>query len=230
VSASCAEMALGLVERLRRLDTSAVSDAMDAARLHGVVTGIVPIWSSGPLAGRVVPVKLVRADGVPPPSRHLGTTAIEAGGPDDVIVVDNCGRLEMGGWGGLLARGALARGIAGVVVDGACRDADEIETIGFTVFARATTPRTARGRVVEQSADEIEIGGVGVRRGDYVLADKTAIVFVPAENAEMVVTSAEAIVAREAAMATALARGLPATSVMGLAYEELLSRIAPDGK
>jgi hypothetical protein len=93
-----------------------------------------------------------------------------------------------------------------------------------------TAPRTARGRVVEQSADEIEIGGVRVRRGDYVLADKTAIVFLPAEKTEVVVTSAEAIVAREAAMATALARGLSAASVMGLAYEELLSRIAPDGK
>jgi 4-hydroxy-4-methyl-2-oxoglutarate aldolase len=128
-----------------------------------------------------------------------------------------------------LARGALARGIAGVIVDGACRDADEMEQIGFTIFARATTPRTARGRVVEQANDEIEIGGVRVRRGDYVLADKTAIVFVPAEKAEVVVTAAEAVVAREAAMATALAQGLPVTSVMGLAYEELLSRIATGG-
>jgi 4-hydroxy-4-methyl-2-oxoglutarate aldolase len=215
-----------LVARLRRLDTSALSDALDSVGCAGVVTGIVPIWPSGRIAGRVIPVQLVPAGEAVPPSHHLGTAAIEAGGPDDVIVVDNRGRVEMGGWGGLLARGASARGVAGVVVDGACRDADELEELGFAVFARATTARTARGRIVERVADEIEIGGLPVRRGDYVLADRTAVVFVRADQAEEIVTVAEAIVAREAAMATAIAQGLPITSVMGLAYEELLAKIS----
>jgi regulator of RNase E activity RraA len=217
---------LALVARLRRLDTSAVSDAIDVLGVGGVVTGISPIWPSAPVAGRVIPVQLVPVGEAVPAPHHLGTAAIEAGGPGDVIVVDNRGRLEMGGWGGLLARGACARGIAGVVVDGACRDADEMEQIGFAVFARGTTARTARGRVVERVTDEIEVGGVAVRAGDFVLADKTAIVFVPAPRAEKVVDAAERIVAREAAMASALAQGIPATSVMGMAYEELLTRLA----
>jgi 4-hydroxy-4-methyl-2-oxoglutarate aldolase len=218
---------LALVARLRRLDTSAVSDAIDVLGVGGVVTGISPIWPSAPVAGRVIPVQLVPVGESVPPPHHLGTAAIEAGGPDDVIVVDNRGRLEMGGWGGLLARGACARGIAGVIVDGACRDADEMEQIGFAVFARGTTARTARGRVVERITDEIEVGGVAVRAGDFVLADKTAIVFVPAAQAEQVIDAAQRIVAREAAMAAALAQGIPATSVMGMAYEELLTRLAP---
>ena len=61
-----------------------------------------------------------------------------------------------------------------MIVDGACRDADEMEQIGFAVFARGTTARTARGRVVERITDEIEVGGVAVRAADFVLADKTA--------------------------------------------------------
>jgi hypothetical protein len=52
------------------------------------------------------------------------------------------------------------------------------------------------------------------------------VVFVASADAARVVSAAEAIVARETAMATALAQGLPATSVMGLAYEELLTRIS----
>src|SRR5260370_12618112 len=46
---------LALVARLRRLDTSAVSDAIDVLGVGGVVTGISPIWPSAPVAGRVVP-------------------------------------------------------------------------------------------------------------------------------------------------------------------------------
>lgn len=218
---------LGLVARLRRLDTSALSDAIDVLGAGGVVTGISPIWPSAPVAGRVIPVQLVPVGESVPPPHHLGTAAIGAGGPDDVIVVDNRGRLEMGGWGGLLARAACARGIAGVIVDGACRDADEMEQIGFAVFARGTTARTARGRVVERTTDQIEVGGVVVRAADFVLADKTAIVFIAAAQAEHVIDAAERIVAQEAVMASALEQGIPATSVMGMAYEELLARLAP---
>jgi 4-hydroxy-4-methyl-2-oxoglutarate aldolase len=227
VTGKPARAPLGLVTRLRRLDTSALSDAIDVLGAGGVVTGISPIWPSAPVAGRVIPVQLVPVGESVPLPHHLGTAAIGAGGPDDVIVVDNRGRLEMGGWGGLLARGACARGIAGVIVDGACRDADEMEQIGFAVFARGTTARTARGRVVERTTDQIEVGGVVVRAADFVLADKTAIVFIPAAQAEHVIDAAERIVAREAAMASALEQGIPATSVMGMAYEELLSRLAP---
>jgi regulator of RNase E activity RraA len=215
-----------LVERLRRLDSSAVSDSLDALGRPGVVSGIQPLWSSGRIAGRVMPVRLVPVGEADPPPHHLGAAAIEAGGPDHVIVVDNSGRTEMGGWGGLLGRGAQARGIAGVVVDGACRDVEELAEIGFPVFARAATARTARGRVVECVGDKISVGGVAVRSGDLVLADRGAVVFLRAEDAEQTIEAAEAIVARETVMAAALAQGLPATSVLGADYEELIARIA----
>lgn len=215
-----------LVERLGRLDSSAVSDALDALGRSGVVTGLGPLWASGRVAGRVVPVQLVPFGEADPPPYHLGTAAIERGGPGQVIVVDNRGRTEMGAWGGLLARGAQARGISGVIVDGACRDADELAEIGFPVFARAATARTARGRVVERVTSEIQVGDVVVEAGDYVLADRGAVVFVRADEADEVIAAAETIVAREATMAAALAKGLPATSVLGANYEELLASLA----
>jgi 4-hydroxy-4-methyl-2-oxoglutarate aldolase len=217
-------------ERLAALDSSAVSDALDALGRPGVVTGIGPLWPSGRIVGCVVPVQLVPVGEAEPPPHHLGTAAIETGGPGNVIVVDNGGRTEMGGWGGLLARGAQMRGIAGVIVDGACRDADELAEIRFPVFARAATARTARGRVVERVTEEIRIGGVAVRAGDFVLADRGAVVFLRADDAADVIQAAERIVAREAAMGAALAQGLPATSVMGLDYEELLARIGQSAK
>jgi 4-hydroxy-4-methyl-2-oxoglutarate aldolase len=219
-----------LIGRLQQLDTSAVSDAMDALGLNGVVTGIRPVWPCPAVAGRVVPVGLVPAGQATPPPHHLGTAAIASAGPLDVIVVDNRGRLEMGGWGGLLARGALAREVAGVVVDGACRDVDEIAAIKFPAFARGSTARTGRGRVVETVVDEIEIGGVTVRRDDLVLADGTAVVFLPRPDAERIIGASERIVARETAMGAALRAGLPATEVMGLDYEELIERMRLEGR
>jgi 4-hydroxy-4-methyl-2-oxoglutarate aldolase len=214
-----------LLVRLRRLDTGVVSDAMDSVGLDGVVQGLDPLWDCPAVAGRVIPVQLVPIGEAEPAQHHLGTAAVGMAGPWDVIVVDNRGRVEMGGWGGLLAVAAKARQISGVIVDGACRDADEITQLRFPVFARGRTARTARGRVVERPAREIEIGGIVVRAGDFVLADHTSIVFVPRERADDVITAAERIVTRETAMSLALQQGVAATAVMGLSYEQLLERI-----
>lgn len=215
-----------LRQRLARLDTSSISDALDVLGVDGVVTGIRPAWRSGPIAGRVIPVRLIPDNHSARTKHHLGAAAIEVGGPGDVIVVANEGRIEMGGWGGLLARAALAKGVEGVVLDGACRDVEEIEEIGLPMFACGTTARTARGRVVEEPADEVQIRGVTVARGDYVLADRTAIAFIPEWLAEAAISAAERIVERETVMAAALTRGMPPTSVLGADYEELLSRMA----
>jgi 4-hydroxy-4-methyl-2-oxoglutarate aldolase len=77
------------VSRLNRLDTCAVSDAMDKVGLRGVVTGIHQYSTQRRIAGRVVTVKLGIDDGRPAASRHLGTTAIETGQSGDVIVVEH---------------------------------------------------------------------------------------------------------------------------------------------
>src|SRR5215472_18475867 len=74
--------------RLNRLDSCAVSDAMDKLGLRGVVTGIHQYSTQRRIAGRVVTVKLGIDDGRATASRHLSTTAIETAQPGDVIVVE----------------------------------------------------------------------------------------------------------------------------------------------
>jgi regulator of RNase E activity RraA len=212
-----------LVERLAKLDTCAVSDAMDRHGLAGVAPGIRPLTSTARIAGRVVTVRLKPHDGGQS-TRHLGTAAIVAASPGDVIVVDHQGREDAAGWGGILSRAAQLRGVAGVIVDGACRDVDEAREIGFPVFATASTPRTARGRAVEESFNEpVSLGGIAVQPGDLVLADGTGVVFVPAGQAETVIATAEQIAAREAEMTRAVLAGDPVTEVMGRNYETMVS-------
>jgi 4-hydroxy-4-methyl-2-oxoglutarate aldolase len=209
-----------LVARLRAVDSPALSDACDQLGLSpAVITHLRAVAASRRIAGRVVTVSLGTRDGTVP-TRHLGTAAIDASGADHVVVVAHEGRTECAGWGGTLSRAAAARGIAGTIVDGAVRDVDEANELGYPVIASAVTPRTARGRVVEIAWNEsISIAGQRIDPGDYVMADASGIIVIAAAHIADVLTRAELAVAREAAMAAEIDAGTPVSEVMGASYE-----------
>lgn len=222
------------IQRLRRLDACAVSDALDKLGLPGAVTGL-PLRSAGPggnsrIAGRAVTMKVGPGQPPPGPPKHLGCTAIEQAGPDDIIVVEQRSGLEAGCWGGLLTLGARMRRIAGVVADGPLRDVDEAIGYEFPIYSRSLTSRTARGRVVELGTQVpvtigAEQGGqVTVQPGDYLLADRSAVIVIAAAEIERVLEAAETIVAKEAAMAKAILAGTPIGEVMGGNYEHMLEQ------
>lgn len=216
------------VQRLRRLDACAVSDALDKLGLPGAVTGLPQRSGTGRIAGRAVTMKVGPGSPPPGPPKHLGCTAIEQSGADEVIVVEQRSGIEAGCWGGLLTLGAKVRGVAGVVADGLLRDVDEAIAYDFPIFSRSLTSRTARGRVVELGVQvPVTIGAATggeatVRPGDYVLADRSAVIFIAAADIERVLDAAESIVAKEAAMAKAILGGTPIGEVMGGNYEHML--------
>jgi 4-hydroxy-4-methyl-2-oxoglutarate aldolase len=219
-----------LVGRLRSLDTCAVSDALDRLGIADrVVTGLTGFGYRGRSAGRAVTVELgpVRPE---PSHRHLCAAAVDDSGPEDVIVVAHQARTDCAGWGGNLSRAALARQVVATLVDGAVRDVDEALDIGYPVLGRTATPRTARGRTEEHAwGTPISFGGVDVAPGDYVLADSTGIVFLPAAIAAEVIEAAEQIAAKEAAMAADIDAGRPISEVMGASYEQMLTGGRADG-
>ena len=211
------------VARLRRLDTPAVSDALDRLGLTGTVPGIAPLTVEGRIAGRVLTVKLGTGAPVAGPPRHLCTAAVEAAGPGDVVVVEQRTGIDAAGWGGILSNAAKRRGIAGVVCDGPVRDVAEARALDFPVFARSATPTTARGRIVEEAFNgAVRIGEATVEPGDLVIADASGVVFVAAAHAAEVVATAETIAAREAAMTRDILAGRPVGEVMGADYEAML--------
>ena len=214
-----------VLTRLARLDSCAVSDALDKLGLAGAAAGIHRLSTDRRISGRVVTVKLDRDDGQPAASRHLGTTAIEASQPGDVIVVEQRTGIDAAGWGGVLSLGASLKGIAGVIIDGPTRDVDEARAHDFAVFARDHTARTARGRIVETGTNvPVTVGDISVAPGDFVVADGSAVVFVRAQDIDRVLDAAEAIAAREAGMADSLRAGTPITQVMGKNYETMLRK------
>lgn len=213
-----------LVERLKRLDTCSASDALDRLGLPGAVVGLAALTVRGRVAGPAVTVKLgAPLEGLP--KRHLGAGAVMASQAGDIIVVEHRGRLDVSGWGGLLSRGAVKKGVAAVIIDGACRDLDESLEFGLPIYARAAVPVTARGRVAEHSFNEpITVGGVAISPGDLVLADGSGVVFIPYGRADAVIGAAEDIYAREQLMAAAIERGEPIGEVMGADYEDMLKQ------
>jgi regulator of RNase E activity RraA len=214
-----------IVSRLSRVDSCAVSDALDKLGLKGAVPGIHRFSSERRISGRVLTVKLEPDDGRPASSRHLGTAAVEAAQPGDVIVIEQRTGIDAASWGGNLSLGAKLRGVAGVIIDGPARDVDEGRMYDFPVFARDHTARTARGRIVETGTNvPITVGDIPVSPGDYVVADGSAVVFVARGEIERVLEAAEAIAKRERAMVDALLEGTPIGQVMGKSYETMLKR------
>lgn len=211
-------------ERLLKLSTTNVSDALDALGLKGSTYGIRPIWEgTKKITGRVVTVKMTAA-GLTTGKTHLGIKAIEAAEPGDVVLIDNGGRLDTSCWGGILATGATMKGLSGVVVDGAVRDVDDYVELGFSVYARGAVVATARGRIMEEATNVmVQFGGVQVRPGDVVLGDRSGVVVIPWERIDDVVAKAETLLQKEEAMMADLRAGMSSLEVdTKYSYEKML--------
>jgi regulator of RNase E activity RraA len=145
----------------------------------------------------------------------MGTTTVAAAGPGDVIVVANRGRPNVSCWGDIMTVAAQVNGVAGTVIDGACRDLDAVAAAGYPLYARAAVPVTARGRLAERGTDvPVLFDGVLVDPGDLVLADGSGVVFLPQDRAPEVIETAERLTARQARMVAAIRAGESVVDVM----------------
>lgn len=194
--------------RFEKLSTTNVSDAMDALGYKGATHGIRPMterWRK--VLGPAVTMKMTAA-GMTPQKTHLGMNAIAAATKGEVIIIDNGGRLDTSCWGGILANAAKMKGISGTVIDGCCRDLDDCIDADYTVYARGTVVCTARGRVIEESTNQmIQFGGVQVRPGDIVMGDSSGVVIVPQEAVEEILTKAEELYKKEEDMIAEIKAG-----------------------
>lgn len=219
----------GRVARLRQLDCCVLSDALDALGLEGAMSGVPRQSGDSAIAGRAVTLKV--GQGAPPAGapRHLGTAAIELAGPDNIFVVEQRSGVDAGCWGGLLTRAAIAKGIAGAIMDGPVRDVDEASALNWPIFTRQLTLRTARGRVVELGTNvPVIFEGYSVEPGDYIAADRSGIVIVSPANIDAVLDKAETLAAKEAGMAREIEAGKLPSQVMAANYERALQVSATD--
>jgi 3-hexulose-6-phosphate synthase / 6-phospho-3-hexuloisomerase len=197
-----------VVEGFRSVGTSTLSDVLDQMGLDCLASGIKGVDVDFKIVGPALTIKQV--------SGVLGTYSVEdfamsrildAAQAGDVLVFDNGGK-EISTWGDLASTAAKEKGLEGVVVDGASRDSDEIAKIQFPVFSRHITPRTGKRRTkMLEMNGEIQCGGIRVRPGDVIVADRTGVIIIPKERAAEVLQNSKKTVTDEKDFADGLKKG-----------------------
>lgn len=202
------------IDRLTRLDTTTVSDALDFLGLPGATVGLRPLWQSPRIVGRASTVLLgPKTDSTP--TVHLISPVIASIATRDRVLVIAGGIDGVSCWGDILANAAKVKGLRGTVIDGFSRDIEANEEIGYPVYGRGVTMVSARNRVVQRaSGTPISVAGVTVSEGDFVIADRCGTVFVSQERIEDVLDLAERIARRQDGMVQAVRSGRSVEDVM----------------
>jgi len=194
------------LSRLASHPTSVVSDALDELGIDGVLAGVhAQRQGQGRVAGYALPVKLEPKSNDPAAYRFGGGVGkpleqiLKTMRDGDVVIVDIAGSDRASVWGGLASRIAQRRGVRGTVLWGSCRDIEEIRAIGYPVWSLGTSPRRSRNEFTFGSINEaIVIRGVTIAPRDYVIADESGVVVVPAARIDEVLALAGRIAAQEA--------------------------------
>ena len=195
-----------VVERLRALDTATLYES----GAHGTMTQQIKILSGERrLAGPALTVMCQPGDNL---MIHVAVASAQAG----AVLVAQCHDPGHGVWGEVLTVAAIARGIAGLVLDGSVRDLGAIRRLGFPVFARGTalpgTAKVARGTV----GAVIACGGIPVWPGDLIVADESGIVVMRPDEAENILARAEERCREEAVIMDELRAGRTTMELLGL--------------
>jgi regulator of RNase E activity RraA len=193
------------IQRASKLDTTSISDALDRLGIAGQCLGIKPLDHRFRLTGRAFTI-LYGPASTPP-----GTVGdyIDDLEPDTVVVLDNGGRENATVWGDILTTMAHRRGIAGTVIDGACRDVHLSLSLGYPIFSRSYSMRTGKDRVqVEATNGPVNIGDARVNAGDLLRGDADGVIVIPKAHEDAVLAIAEEIDAVESRILAAVKSGM----------------------
>lgn len=197
-----------MYEELRTLGAATVYEAQGAR--GALDSGIKPIDPASRLVGPALTVDTRPADNL---MLHY---ALLKARPGDVLVVDAKGFLEAGPWGDVLTSAAMKRGIAGLVINGAVRDAGAIVEMGFPVFCRGLSIKST-GKVQPGKVNvPVCIGDVVIRPGDIVVGDRDGLVIVSPDELPAVLESARSREAKEAGFRSAIEQGASTAELLGL--------------
>jgi 4-hydroxy-4-methyl-2-oxoglutarate aldolase len=169
--------------------TCALSDCMGR---FGAMTGDMrPLFDGIRFAGRAVTARTLASD------LAAVIKAIDIAEPGDVVVVDAHGSRDTAFWGENMTISAQGRGIAGAVIDGACRDVSEIRRLRFPLFSKGIVPNVAAIAGYGQVNVPVQCGGQPVQPGDIVVADENGVVVVPRDAAAELLTRVRALLDTE---------------------------------
>lgn len=169
-----------LKEAFSLVSTPNISDAMHK---QGAMQDIRPIKLGFHMVGRALTVRTVDGDWAKP------IEAIDKAEPGEIIVVDVSGG-KTAIWGELATWSAKIKGLAGVVIDGAIRDLDDIVKMDFPLFSRHIVSNAGEPKGFGEIGAEITCGNQTVKTGDWIIGDDSGVVVVPQEIAQEIANRA----------------------------------------
>src|SRR5687768_12506118 len=209
-------------ERASKLDTTSLSDALDRLGIAGQCLNIKPLDHAFRLTGRAFTILYG------PAGKPAGTVGdyIDEVEPGSVVVLDNGGRENATVWGDILTWVAHRRGVAGTVIDGACRDTYLARELAYPIYSRSYSMRTGKDRVqVEAVNGPVNIGDARVDGGDILRGDADGVLVIPRAHEDAVLAAAEEIDAVEQRIRAAINAGQTLTEARkALGYHQLQTR------
>lgn len=209
------------VEALSEFGVATIHEAM--GRLGLMRPYIRPVYEGAKLCGTAVTVLLQPGDNW---MLHVAAEQVQEG---DVVVAGCVTESEDGFFGELLATSLRSRGARGLVIDGGCRDVDELREMGFPVFSRAINAKGTVKATLGSVNVPVNVANALVNPGDVVVADADGVVIVPADRAAEVADAASRREEAEAGKRTRFEAGelgldiydmRPKLAELGLTYKD----------
>ncbi|MFL2819395.1 MAG: RraA family protein [Candidatus Puniceispirillales bacterium] len=178
---------ISIESQFLKFPTSMISDALDEIGINGAVSGIsAQRYDQGRVVGRALPVKFEKKDKDPKAWRFGGGVGkpleqvLKTMTKGQVVVMDLQGAINATAWGGLASKLAQKKGVVGTIMNGTCRDLEEIRECGYPVWAIGVCPRRSRNDFTFGSINEtISVADVEISKNDIIVADQSGVVCVP---------------------------------------------------
>jgi 4-hydroxy-4-methyl-2-oxoglutarate aldolase len=198
-----------LLQEATRLGAATIYEA--SGQRGALPSGIKPISSTMRLAGPAFPVE------TPPGNNLFLHRAIAAAAPGDVLVAATSAHHDAGYWGDVMTVAALARGIAGLVIDGCVRDSEAIVRLEFPVFARGLSIRGTKKDPAGPGSlrTPIHLGDTRIEPSDLVVGDADGVVVVSRASVAEVLEKARERGGGEADVIERLRRGETTLEIYG---------------
>ena len=198
-------------EVIRQLAEFDAATLYEAAGQRGMVDpAIKPMWLGAKVCGPAVTVSC------PPRDNLMLHHAAAVAAPGSVLVATAERYQYAGAWGEVLTVAAQARGIAGLVIDGAVRDIEAIAERRFPVFSRGLAIGACKKEKIGALQKPIDVGGVTVRSGDFVIGTADGVVILDSRSIEQVLRDAIARREREAEIFRQLQAGKTTIEILNL--------------
>lgn len=169
--------------------TCAIADCM--GRFNAMTSDMRPLFDGIRVVGTAVTVKTIAAD------LAAAFKAIDLCQPGDIVVIDSHGSSNTAFWGENMTMSALNRGVVAAVIDGACRDVEEIRRIRFPVICKGIVPNVGAIAGYGEVNVHIQCAGVAVMPGDIVVIDGNGVVIVPRVGAAEILDKARLLLETE---------------------------------